>query len=194
MNRLGLIIDVAHSGWQTCLEAARASEKPIVISHSAIWSLNQHARCKPDDVIQAVVDGGGTIGITNIPAFLGGRGDLLAMLDHLDYAIRKFGDGAVTIGMDSAYRSRWFPEAEQSLRPRPTRRARWENFWLPGDPLSHPVWNQPAQIQSMASTNWPLITVGMVQRGHSDETIRKVIGENMLRVAGEVWPSPAPAV
>jgi len=30
-----------------------------------------------------------------------------------------------------------------------------------------------------------------VQRGHSDETIRKVIGENMLRVAAEVWHLPA---
>jgi membrane dipeptidase len=39
----------------------------------------------------------------------------------------------------------------------------------------------------MASTNWPLVTVGMVQRGHSDETIRKVIGKNMLRVAGDAW-------
>ena len=191
MNRLGLIIDVAHSGWQTCLEAACASEKPIVISHSAIGSLNSHARYKPDEVIQAVVDAGGTIGITNISAFLGGTGDLAAMLDHIDYAVRKFGPDAVTIGMDSAYRSRWSDEAEQSLRPRAARRARWENFWPPGDKLLDPAWNQPAKIQSMASTNWPLVTVGMVQRGHSDETIRKVIGENMLRVAAEVWHLPA---
>jgi len=32
-------------------------------------------------------------------------------------------------------------------------------------------------------TNWPLFTVGLVQRGHSDETIRKILGENVLRVA-----------
>lgn len=187
MNRLGLIIDVAHSGWQTCLEAARISEKPIVVSHSAIWCLNKHARCKPDEVIQAVVDGGGTMGITNIPAFLGGRGDLLAMLDHIDYAIQKFGAGAVTIGMDTAYRSRWASEAAQSLHPCPSRRPRWENFWPPGDKLFDPAWNQPAQTRSIAATNWPLVTVGMVQRGHSDETIRQVIGGNMLRVAGQVW-------
>ena len=192
MNRLGIIIDVAHSGWQTCLEAARASGKPIVISHSAIWALNAHARCKPDEVIRAVVDRGGTIGITNVPAFLGGSGDLLAMLDHIDYAIRNFGPDAVTIGMDSAYRSRWSDAAELPLRRRPARRARWESFWPPGDALSNPTWSQPEKIQSMASTNWPLVTVGMVQRGHSDETIRKVIGKNMLRVAGDAWNLPDP--
>lgn len=193
MNRLGLIIDVAHSGWQTCLEAARASEKPIVISHSAIDSLNSHFRCKPDDVIQAVVDGGGTIGITNMP-FLGGSCDLAAMLDHIDYAIRKFGPGSVTIGMDSAYRSRWSDEAEELLRPRRPCRTRWEHLRKPGNALLESTWVEPtqAQIQSMASTNWPLVTVGMVQRGHSDDTIRKVIGENMLRVATDVWDLAAP--
>ena len=43
----------------------------------------------------------------------------------------------------------------------------------------------------MTSTNWPLITVGLVQRGHSDDAIRHIIGENMLRVAGQVWNPPA---
>jgi membrane dipeptidase len=35
---------------------------------------------------------------------------------------------------------------------------------------------------SLAWTNWPLFTVGLVQRGHSDDVIRKVLGENVLRV------------
>ncbi len=36
---------------------------------------------------------------------------------------------------------------------------------------------------SMAWTNWPMFTVGMVQRGHSDTDIQKILGGNMLRVA-----------
>ena len=35
---------------------------------------------------------------------------------------------------------------------------------------------------SLAWANWPMFTVGLVQRGHSDETIQKIIGGNMLRV------------
>jgi membrane dipeptidase len=38
---------------------------------------------------------------------------------------------------------------------------------------------------SMAWTNWPLFTVGLVQRGHSDENIRKIIGGNVMRVLGD---------
>ena len=36
--------------------------------------------------------------------------------------------------------------------------------------------------QSRAWTNWPLFTVGLVQRGYTDEQIQKIIGGNMLRV------------
>ncbi|HRJ73013.1 MAG TPA: membrane dipeptidase [Terrimicrobiaceae bacterium] len=191
MNRLGLLIDVAHSGWKTCIEAARTSSRPIVISHSALWELNHHVRCKPDDVIRAVVEGGGTMGITNVPAFLGGAGNLETLLDHIDCAVRKYGHESVTIGIDSAYVSRWAGPAAAAVTPRPHQRPRWENFWPPDDSLFLPEWNLPQQHQSMTATNWPLITVGLVQRGHSDEVIRHILGENMLRVAGQVWNPPA---
>ena len=39
----------------------------------------------------------------------------------------------------------------------------------------------------MAWTNWPLFTIGLVQRGYVDEEIRKIIGGNFLRVAQEAW-------
>ena len=65
---------------------------------------------------------------------------------------------------------------------RPSRK-RWENFWPSDDALFSPEWQQPHQAESMAWTNWPLFTVGLVQRGHSDEDIRKIIGGNVLRVA-----------
>ena len=61
---------------------------------------------------------------------------------------------------------------------------RWEHLW----PVDH-YKETPRAIQSLAWTNWPLFTVGMVQRGHSDDTIRKVLGENVLRV----WRDNTPA-
>ena len=190
MNRLGILIDVAHTGWQTTIDAAEASEHPIVISHSAAWALNQHIRCKPDEVIRAVVDRGGTMGITNVPMFLGGQGNLPRMLDHVDYVAQRFGVDAVTISMDSVYSSRWAKENRAKLTPFP-RRPRFENHWPHGHRPDGAEWNRPEQTRSMTNTNWPLITVGLVQRGYSDEAIRKIIGGNMLRVASQVWKEPA---
>jgi membrane dipeptidase len=42
--------------------------------------------------------------------------------------------------------------------------------------------------KSLAWTNWPLFTVGLVQRGYSEEDIRQILGLNMLRITREVLP------
>ncbi len=184
LNKLGVIVDVAHSGGRTSLEAARASSRPMVASHTACAALHKHYRGKNDETIKAICDTGGLIGICCIPQFLGGKGDIVALLDHLDYAIRTFGADHVAIGTDIAYTSRNDKAERAKVEKRADGRspmsvsgARWEHLWPKFDfrPSSDAV-------QSIAWTNWPIFTIGMVQRGHSDETIRKVLGENVLRV------------
>lgn len=187
MNRLGLIIDLAHTGWQTSLDAARVSTQPVIVSHSTVHALNAHIRAKPDNVIRAILDTGGTMGITNIPAFLGGGGDINAFLDHIDYMVKTFGSDSVTIGTDTAYMAGNALEMAERIKPRGNRQLHWESLWPIDDPITKSEWHQPRQLQSLAWTNWPLFTVGLVQRGHSDETIRKVIGGNLMRVAHGAW-------
>jgi membrane dipeptidase len=188
MNRLGVIVDVAHSGWQTCLDAAEVSEYPIVSSHSGVWELMNHCRCKSDEVMQTIVKRGGLIGITNVPAFLGGDGDISAMLDHIDYAAKKFGAESLTIGTDRPYVSSSENLERSKLPDRRRGRTDFNWFWPPTG-FATPEFNQEHQHQSMSWTNWPLFTVGLVQRGYSDEDIRKIVGGNFLRVAREVLPS-----
>jgi len=189
MNRVGVIVDVAHCGWRTSLEAARASKLPMVASHTACAALNQHCRNKPDEVIRAIADTGGYIGICCVPRFLGGSADINAFLDHIDYAVRKFGADHVAIGTDVAYTQRRPPGIEP-FRDSPRRKA-WESLWPPDSPPSDPPGLEPHRRLSLAWTNWPLFTVGLVQRGHSEDTIRKIIGGNVLRVARAVFDGRA---
>lgn len=191
MNRLGIIIDLAHSGWQTTLDTAKLSRRPVVISHATAWEVNQHVRSKSDEVIRAVLETGGTMGITNVPAFLGGKGDISAFLDHIDYVAKTFGADAVTIGTDRCHNSEGMMAAQEKVREHRPSRMRWEALWPAGDPLFSPEWRQPRQELSMAWTNWPMFTVGMVQRGYSDEDILKILGGNMLRVSQDVWRDTA---
>lgn len=180
LNRQGIIVDVAHSGWRTAREAAQASKRPIVASHTTCAGLYKHFRGKPDDTIKAICDTGGLIGICCIPQFLGGKGDIVALLDHLDYAIKKFGAEHVAIGTDVAYISRNAAIEDAKIKKSPSgnpRRARWEALWPPDGFKA-----EPEAKRSLAWTNWPLFTVGLVQRGHSDDVIRQVLGQNMLRV------------
>ena len=194
MNRLGVIIDLAHTGWQTCLETARASEQPVVVSHSTAAGVNYHIRSKSDEIIRAVLDTGGTMGITNVPAFLGGRGDITSLLDHIDYVARTFGAEHVTIGTDRPYTSQGVGVANRQIRSRSRQRNRWEALWPPDDPVKSPNWQQPQQVQSLVWTNWPMFTVGLVQRGYSDDDILNIVGRNILRVARAVWSGSVYAV
>jgi len=107
-------------------------------------------------------------------------------LDHIDYVKRNFGADRVGIGTDTAYSSPRQAQEWQKLPKRAPQRKRWCNFWWPNDPLYAPEWRKEEQYQSLAWTNWPLFTVGMVQRGYSDEDIQKILGGNMLRVAKAV--------
>ena len=176
MNRVGVIVDVAHSGWQTSLEAAKISRRPVVASHTACNSLHKHIRCKPDEVIQAIADTGGYVGTCCIPSFLGGGID--ALLTHIDYIVENFGPEHVAIGTDNGYTSRSMATESKKIQKWPKARTPWESLWPPGSLL-----DKPDEMLSMEWTNWPMFTVGLVQRGYSDEDIQKIIGGNVLSVA-----------
>lgn len=181
MNRVGVIIDVAHSGWRTSLESAQVSQKPMVASHTTCAGLYNHFRGKPDEVIRAIADTGGLIGICCIPRFLGGKGDINALLDHIDYAVKKFGVDHVAIGTDIAYTSRNAAQENRKVPRLPKRREEFRSLW-PKDFFTA----TPQAQESLSWTNWPLFTVGLVQRGYSDQDIQKILGLNMLRVCREV--------
>jgi len=184
MNRVGVIVDTAHSGWKTTLEAAKASEAPMVVSHSTCCALNEHIRSKPDEVIRAVCDTDGYMGICAIPSFLGGTGDITAFLNHIEYVVKNFGVDYAAIGTDISYVSSRASEENKKITSRPRERKRWENFWP--ENVFKSEFKEPRYPLSLSWTNWPYFTVGLVQRGYSDEDIQKILGGNVLRVSQAV--------
>ena len=189
MNRQGVLVDIAHSGWQTSLEAAKVSTKPVVASHTTAAGLHHHIRSKPDEVLKALADSGGYAGICCISQFLGGKCDINAFLDHIDYVVKKVGIDHVAIGTDVAYSSR--PNGNNSIKlpPRRKSRTRFAALW-PKEILTA----TESARESIAWTNWPLFTVGLVQRGYRDEDVKKIIGGNVMRVAKAVFPTYPPLV
>ena len=189
MNRQGVLVDIAHSGWQTSLEAAKVSTKPVVASHTTATGLHRHIRSKPDEVLKALADSGGYAGICCISQFLGGNCDINAFLDHIDYVVKKVGIDHVAIGTDVAYSSRPGIDNSIKLPPRRKSRNRFASLW-PKETLTA---TETAR-ESIAWTNWPLFTVGLVQRGYRDEDVKKIIGGNVMRVAKAVFPTYPPLV
>ena len=124
MNRVGVIPDCAHSGWQTSLEAAQVSEKPVVASHTTCAKLHPHIRSKPDEVIKAIAATGGYVGICCISRFLRGRGDINALLDHVDHVVKTVGADHVTLGTDVAYTSQNAAAERKKVPPSRSRRRK----------------------------------------------------------------------
>lgn len=175
MNRTGVIPDAAHSSNRTAIDAAACSAKPVVISHAVCAALSSHYRAKSDDAIAAVAASGGYIGICAHPPFYQGSGHIDAFLDHIEYAARKFGASAVAIGTD---RGNCIVTMHDDAVFK--QRSIFENFWSP-QPQNFKV--SAEHFVTTSWTNWPLYTVGLVQRGFSDEEIRQIIGGNVMRVA-----------
>ena len=177
MNRVGVIPDVAHSGQQTSLEAALCSKKPVVASHSTAGKFSTHYRAKCDEVIKAIKKTNGYIGICCYPTVLQGKKNINALIDHIDYVAKTFGVDHVAIGTDRGATLSEYVWSENM----PKNRKIWEQYWVApgtGD-------NAPDDFGSLAWTNWPLFTVGLVMRGYSDSDIQKIIGGNVMRVCKE---------
>ncbi|MCI5778729.1 MAG: dipeptidase [Lentisphaeria bacterium] len=179
MNRVGVIPDVAHSGQRTSIEAARVSRKPVVASHAVAGHFSTHYRAKCDEAIAAVKDSGGFVGICGHPPFLQGSMYLDAMLDHIEYIARKFGVDHVAIGTDNGVS---LGAGRPALPGRPGRPV-WESYW-PGPGAGYELMSEE-QYHSVNFLNWPMYTVGLVQRGFTDAEIRKIIGGNVVRVMTE---------
>jgi len=190
LNDLGVIVDTPHSGRQTTLDACRVSRAPVLSSHALCEGLHKNSRSKSDEEIKAIAGTGGVLGIVLLPSLLAGDGvaTINTALDHLDYAIRLVGPDHVMIGSDHTFNLP--PPAGVEFKPMPRERKKWWAMWRPGDLGGDP--NEEASKGSLAWTNWPLFTAGLVVRGHSDEAIRKVIGANFLRVFEAAQSAAAP--
>ena len=70
MNRLGLMIDLSHASDKTFWDCIELSKAPIIASHSCCRSLCSHRRNLTDDMIRALGEKDGYVGINFYPSFL----------------------------------------------------------------------------------------------------------------------------
>ena len=105
LNRLGIIVDVAHTSRDTMAQAAEASRTPIVSTHSCISALCDHSRNMTNWQLDILRDVKGVIQITAVSAFLKTNakpGDVTTadFADHVDFAVRRIGIDHVGISSD----------------------------------------------------------------------------------------------
>ena len=171
MERAGMLLCCSHTGWRTAMQAIEVSRAPVILSHSNAHALWPHPRNAPDGLMIACARTGGVVGINGIGPFLGeGPASALGMIRHIEYAIELVGEDHVSIGLDYSfdkastrlYLAKMTPEARRKLR-------------LEGELTMAPP------------ETFPDIARLMTQRGHAPGVVRKVLGENLVRLAEQVW-------
>ena len=190
MNELGMIVDLSHVGERTFWDAINTSTKPVIASHSCVWSLCPVPRNLKDDQIRAIGKNGGVIHLNFYSGFL-----------DSNYAKRKDAFlAAHQKEVDSLHALKWANyEVEEWISKKYTAEA---NALRP--PLSllmdhldyivkligvdhvglgsdfDGIESAPQSLDDVAS--FPLITKALVARGYSKKDIMKILGGNFLRV------------
>jgi membrane dipeptidase len=170
MNRLGMLVDVSHVSDETFWDALEVTTRPVIASHSSARALVDVPRNMSDEMLRAVGKNGGVVMINFGGAFIdprkAGVGNVLW-------------DALVHLGPSPVPLARLLDQIEHVARV-----AGSDHVGLGSD------FDGTLFLPEGASdvAGFPAITAGLVARGWPEADVRKLLGENTLRVLAEAGP------
>ncbi|RST87682.1 hypothetical protein EJC49_04010 [Aquibium carbonis] len=183
MNETRMLVDLSHVGYQTAMDAAKASKRPVICSHSNARALCDSLRNIPDDQIRAVARTGGTVGVTLWPPMLrhATRPTLDDFFDQVDHMVKLVGIDHVAFGSDCSEQTKTEEQWQASFGPRGIYP---EVTGILGDWF---IFTQrfTEGYESLAHTG--RLIDGLGARGFSEADVDKIMGGNLLRVYEDVW-------
>lgn len=190
MERSGITVDLSHVGCRSTLEAMEFAEKPMIFSHSNPKALFNHFRNITDEQAKKCAAIGGVIGVVGFtPILWDGKRfpSVERFVDAVSYYADLVGIDHVGIGLDS--------NAEPGAYNRADARNIAAVYCRDDSPYS-PYEQGYKEGRGKASVftdgiygvaSYPNIVDKLLKRGFSEADVRKVMGENFLRVFRETW-------
>jgi membrane dipeptidase len=182
MDRLGMIVDISHVAVKTFWDALETTEKPVMASHSNASSLCDHPRNMSDDQLRAVGEGNGVVCATFVPEFTseGMRRQLEAM------------DVYPVMAFDTQHEGPFDDPVQGLALPSYTEVVDHIDHMVEVAGIDHVGIGSDFGVIGFTPTGledcskFPVLTEELLARGYSDTDVRKVMGENVLRVMEDV--------
>lgn len=188
MNAIGMLVDISHVSAETMEDVLRISRAPVIASHSSCFALAPHARNVPDGVLAKIAANGGVVMLNFFPGFLveSSARTMAGMFDLARKVRAEHPDEAeAQKALDDLRRAN--PIDRGSVRTlvdhidHAVKIAGIDHVGLGSDFDGIPT--TPEQLEDVSF--YPYITQEMLNRGYTEEEIRKVLGGNILRVLRE---------
>jgi len=190
MERLGIVIDLSHVSDPLFWDAIRAVRKPVIASHSSSRQLANVPRNLTDAQLEAIGKNGGAVCVNFFVGFLDAQAfdEIKAMEKELD-PDSKLGAIERQRRLQKVYatRGRKVPlSAVADHIQHIAKVAGVDHVCLGSDFDGIPI--APAGLDD--ATRLPNLTAELLRRGMSEADVRKILGENLLRVLDETTPRP----
>lgn len=190
MNSLGMLVDVSHVGEQTFWDVISTTTKPIIASHSSVYTICPHRRNLKDEQIKAIAKNGGVIQINFNSGFIDPTVD-----KHESVFLEKHQseiDSLTQAGMNPFFAQesiylKYADESEQLRAPFEMVIQHIEyviklvgvDYVGIGSDFDG-IFLPPKQLDDV--TDYVKITKALVEKGYSETAIDKILGGNLLRV------------
>lgn len=200
MNRLGILINVAHASDDAILQTVETSQDPILYTHGGFRGIVNNPRCISDECAIAIASKGGVMGIQfgssfNNPKYAAWQASK-PKVKSIETPPAK-DTKSVTIEEIDQQVAKGLPFVHKEVIP--------DEYWMGVDQLAKVIdygvrlvgddhialgsdfdGGPPLPRQIKDVSDYPQMTLAMQELGYSEKRIRKIVGLNWLRVIRKV--------